>query len=218
MFIPTRDDIRPYLAADDGETAGGGTDETSENNANTGGETGGSESDQPAISFKDEKSFMIRIKREANSQLAARAKELGFDSVADMEAAVKAAKAKTEADKSELDKAREAAAKAEDDRVATLERANDRLIRAEVKSIASDLQIIDSDAAYLLMGKEDVAVDDGGNVSGVKESLEALLKAKPFLRKSDGAASRSGGEFNGNDGNKSSTSMNRLIRQAAGRE
>ena len=59
--------------------------------------------------------------------------------------------------------------------------ANERLIKAEVKAQALALGIIDPDAAYALMDKTSVKVDDAGNVAGVKESLEALAKAKAYL-------------------------------------
>lgn len=217
MFIrDLLDSTRPYLDADNGGGGGDGNPETTDTDANAGGEPGGSSGDteQPFATFKDEKSFMARVNRDARKQLEAKAKDLGFDSVADMEAAIKAAKEQADNEKSELEKAREAAQKAESDRQAALARANDRLIRAEVKSIAADLNIVDGDAAYALMSRGEVEVDDDGNVSGVKEALEALVKTKPYLVKAGDSASRSGGEFNGNDTSK--TSMNTLIRKAAG--
>lgn len=61
-------------------------------------------------------------------------------------------------------------------------KANDRLIRAEVKFLSAELGIIDADAAYALMAKENIKVNDDGTVEGVKEALEALVKAKPYLK------------------------------------
>lgn len=60
-------------------------------------------------------------------------------------------------------------------------RANERLVRAEVKALAVSMQIIDPDAAYLLIDKAGVKVTDAGEVEGVKDALEALIKAKPYL-------------------------------------
>lgn len=61
------------------------------------------------------------------------------------------------------------------------EKANARLIQAEVKMQAVSLQIIDPDAAYALMDRSRVQIGDDGVVSGVKEALEALAKDKPYL-------------------------------------
>lgn len=66
---------------------------------------------------------------------------------------------------------------------AAIKTANDRLISAEVKVICSALNIVDADAAVLLMDKSSVKVDEKGTVTGVKEALEALVNAKPYLTK-----------------------------------
>ncbi len=62
-----------------------------------------------------------------------------------------------------------------------LRMANDRLIAAEVKTASVELKIVDPDAALALMDKSKIKVDDKGNVTGVKEALDALTKAKPYL-------------------------------------
>lgn len=62
-----------------------------------------------------------------------------------------------------------------------LQKANDRLIAAEVKTVAVELKIVDYDAALALMDKSKIKVDEKGEVTGVKEALEALTKAKPYL-------------------------------------
>lgn len=62
-----------------------------------------------------------------------------------------------------------------------LQMANDRLIAAEVKTASIELKIVDPDAALALMDKSKIKVDDKGNVTGVKEALDALTKAKPYL-------------------------------------
>jgi len=61
------------------------------------------------------------------------------------------------------------------------QKANDRLIRAEVKMQSLSLQIIDPDAAYALMDSSNVKVNEAGEVEGVKEALESLIKAKAYL-------------------------------------
>jgi hypothetical protein len=60
-------------------------------------------------------------------------------------------------------------------------RANERLVKAEVKTLAVSMQIIDPDAAFLLIDRTNVKITDAGEVEGAKEALEALVKAKPYL-------------------------------------
>lgn len=60
-------------------------------------------------------------------------------------------------------------------------RANDKLIRAEIKSIGAGLGIIDPDVAYLLVGKESLVIKEDGSVEGVKEALEQVIQEKPYL-------------------------------------
>lgn len=60
-------------------------------------------------------------------------------------------------------------------------RANERLIKAEVKSIGAELGIVDMDIAYMLADKESFEVKDDGTVSGVAEALKKVVEAKPFL-------------------------------------
>lgn len=62
-----------------------------------------------------------------------------------------------------------------------IENANARLIAAEVKTQGSALGIIDADVALSLMDKSKINVKDDGSVEGVKEALEALKTAKPYL-------------------------------------
>jgi len=98
-------------------------------------------------------------------------------------------------------------------------RANEKLIRAEVKMISSQLGIVNPDIAYKLI-KDDLAsikIKDNGDVEGIKEVLEGLLKANPFLR---GQSRPIGGPTNpGGSQQLSDTTaqkMNAAIRAAAG--
>lgn len=85
---------------------------------------------------------------------------------------------------------------------AATEKANQRLIRAEVKVAAAALGIVDPDAALALADLSKVQVADDGTVSGVKEALEALAKAKPYLIGKPGqAALGSGSNPGANTGN-----------------
>ncbi len=75
--------------------------------------------------------------------------------------------------------------------------ADNRLISAEVRAVSADLNIIDIDAAFALMDKSGVKVGDDGSVTGVKEALEALATARPWLVK-QAAPSPSGTGSTGN--------------------
>ena len=75
--------------------------------------------------------------------------------------------------------------------------ADNRLISAEVRAVSAELNIIDIDAAFALMDKSGVKVGDDGSVTGVKEALEALATARPWLVK-QAAPSPSGTGSTGN--------------------
>ena len=107
---------------------------------------------------------------------------------------------------------------AEKKAAAATERANQRLIRSEVISQAAKLNIVDPDAAYALMDRDGIAVDDEDNVKGVKEALAVLVKSKPYLVKQEDKGYKKTGDNQGDDkGKKGAFSMNDLIRKAAGR-
>ena len=78
-----------------------------------------------------------------------------------------------------------------------LQKANDRLIAAEVKTVSLELKIVDVDAALALMDKSKIKVNDKGEVTGVKEALEALTQAKPYLV---GKQQQSGGAWGDKQG------------------
>lgn len=147
------------------------------NNANDGDQ----QSNESAITFPDEKSFMARVGREAKKQLESQAKEMGFESVEAMQAALKAAKDADEQKKSDLEKEKEARAKAERDAATAKERANQTLIRAEFKILAKEAGAVNPDSAFKLADLAEVAVDDDGNVTGVDEAVKALQKSDPYL-------------------------------------
>jgi LPS O-antigen subunit length determinant protein (WzzB/FepE family) len=96
-----------------------------------------------------------------------------------------------------------------------IERANQRLIRSEVIAQAAGLKIIDPEAAFALMDKTDVKVEDDDRVTGVKEALEDLVKSKPYLV-GKASAKKTGDDQSDDKSKKSGSSMNDLIRKAAG--
>lgn len=85
--------------------------------------------------------------------------------------------AMTEAERLKAEK-EEAEKRAQD----AMSKANELLLKAEVKQAAVDLGIVDPDAAYALMERENVEVNEG-TITGVKEALTQLLEAKPWLKR-----------------------------------
>ena len=77
-----------------------------------------------------------------------------------------------------------------------LRTADNRLISAEVRAVGTEPHIIDIDAAFALMDKSGVKVGEDGSVTGVKEALEALTAAKPYLVKAAAASSGTGSTGN----------------------
>ena len=73
-----------------------------------------------------------------------------------------------------------------------LKEADDRLINAEIRHVGAQLGLIDPDAAFALMDRSAVRVDDDGCVQGVRESLQELLKNKPYLGGASGSTGRAG--------------------------
>jgi len=63
-----------------------------------------------------------------------------------------------------------------------MQREQSALIAAEVKVRASQLGIIDPDAAYLLLDRTNVRYNAGEGVTGVDDALTQLLDSKPYLK------------------------------------
>lgn len=61
-------------------------------------------------------------------------------------------------------------------------KAKGMLLAAEVKSVCAELGVVDSEAAAKLADLSKAQVGDDGKLSGVKEAIEELLKAKPYLK------------------------------------
>jgi ribosomal protein L11 len=96
--------------------------------------------------------------------------------------------------------------------------ANTRLIKAEVKSIASNLDIIDPTAAYKLLDKDDIEVDEKGDVVGVEKALKLLIAEKPWLLKQNTQPAKTGDDTKNNKSNNplksNGNDFNSIIRQA----
>lgn len=110
---------------------------------------------------------------------------------------------------------REEAIKNANDAIAN---ANNLLIKADTIRISTKLGVVDSDAAFVLMQKDNIEVENG-IVKGVEDSLKQLIKEKPYLlnNNQNNQNNRAGDDQNSNNNNRNSNmNMNALIRRAAG--
>lgn len=85
----------------------------------------------------------------------------------------------------QLEKLSSTAKEAEEAKAKALESANKRLLKSEFKLLAGSKEFgVRKDAlddAFLLADLSGVEIDEDGNVTGVKEALEGLKKAKSYL-------------------------------------
>ncbi len=138
-----------------------------------------------------------RLSRAEKAAQKALAKDLGFDSVEAMQAALKKPDPKPEDKKSDpVD-----VEKLLDERLKEREKEQNaktfkRLLAAEVKVLANELGFADWEDAHALADLSQVKEDDKGNLTGVNEALEELLKKKPHL----GKQKPGGGSFGANVG------------------
>jgi hypothetical protein len=119
-----------------------------------------------------------RAEKAAQKTLAV---SLGFDSVEAMQAALKKPDPKKD-EPVDVDKLVDEKLKAKE------KEQNDktfkRLVASEVKVLANELGFADWEDAHALADLTKVTEDEKGNITGVKEALEELLKKKPHLGKS----------------------------------
>jgi hypothetical protein len=112
-----------------------------------------------------------RTSRAEKGVLKSMAEQYGFT-----EDEAKAVKEKAKADK---------AAKLPEDVQKQLDEANAKVRRmqvsAEVVKIGAELGLVDADVALQLLPADAIKVNAKGEISGVKEALEALKKEKPYL-------------------------------------
>lgn len=172
------------FAGDGGGSGGSGGD------GGDGGNSGGAGGGEKTFTQAEVDAMMgQRLPRAEKAAQKALAKELGYDSVEAMQAALKKP---------------EVGGKGKDGEGATLsmedveKRAKElldasqkeqkeltfkRLLRAEVKVLASELGFADWEDAAALADLSKVMETDKGELEGVKEALEELLKKKPHLGK-----------------------------------
>ena len=133
----------------------------------------------------------------------------------EMEYQAKLEEERKKAAMSETEKLKAAKEEAEARAAKALAEANEILVRAEVKATAAEMGLVDGDAAYALVDRDSIEIKDG-KVKGVKEALEALVKARPWLQ-----GERKGGPVGSGTipagAVKHGQDMNAFIRRAAGR-
>lgn len=191
----------------DGGGGDGGAGAGSGGSGAAGNEPGGDGDDE----LKEHERLVAEIgEKGAREVLRLRREAAGYRTRAgELEARLKAHE---EAELSEAQKAARRAEAAE----AEVARANDRVIRAEVRSVARELQAIDADAVYALIDKSAIKVDANGDVKGVKAAVETLLRERPHL-KGSGTAQRSTTDAQGREQPGGEVDFNKVIRQMAGR-
>jgi Alanyl-tRNA synthetase len=168
-----------------------------------------------------------RLSRAEKAAKTALAKELGYDSVEAMQAALKKPEEKKKdedkkTDPVDVDKIVEAKLKEQNDKTFK------RLLASEVKVVANELGFVDWEEAMafadLTGAKEDekgnivAKVDDEGKVTTVKEVLEELLKKKPHLGKQKTGNGAFGAQIGGGSGGGDDKARREaLIKEAQGR-
>lgn len=119
-----------------------------------------------------------------------------------------------QAEKAESDrKAQEAETKAQQ----ALEAANQRLVKAEFRVLARELGVRPDalDDAFVLADKSAVKVGEDGTVEGVKDVIEALIKAKPFLAEQAKREARTIGNPSNPNADQTTKTAEQLLRDAA---
>lgn len=176
----------------DGDPPGGGGGGTSDDppdpdNADTGGDGGGGDGgDGDGATFTQADVDRIvgeRAKRAGKTAISDFLTSLGFEKPDELKKVVEARREAEEKEKTELQKAQEKAQEEERKRTdleAQLQR--ERLDRA-IEREAQALGFADVTDATALVDRSRIETDDEGAISGVEEALEALLEAKPHLKR-----------------------------------
>jgi hypothetical protein len=129
-----------------------------------------------------DKAVQDRLPRAEKAAKLALAKELGYDSVEAMTAAIKP-KEKPIVPTDPVDVEKRVKELLEAGQKEQSEKTLKRILSAEVKVLANELGFADWEDAHALADLSKVTEDDKGNLTGVKEALEELLKKKPHLGK-----------------------------------
>jgi hypothetical protein len=186
------------FAGDGGGSGGSGGDGGDVNN---GGGAGGGE--KTFTQAEVDAMMGQRVTRAEKAGQKALAKDLGYESVEAMQAALKKPESSSKG-KGDEGKGIDPAdvEKLLDERLKEREKEQNektfkRLLAAEVKVLANELGFADWEDAHALADLSKVKEDDKGNLTGVKEALEELLKKKPHLGKQKGGSGAFGANVGG---------------------
>jgi hypothetical protein len=105
-----------------------------------------------------------------------------------------AEEARKQAELSETDRLKAEADKARQEAEGLQKQLQQTRIRHAVELEAARLAFHDPDVAYSLADLSSVEIDEAGKVTGVKEALAALSKARPYLIKTEEATGRVPGD------------------------
>ncbi|MEK4117686.1 scaffolding protein [Paenibacillus sp. FSL W8-0919] len=141
-----------------------------------------------------------RLSRAEKAAQKTLAKQLGFDSVEAMQAALKPKDQEQEKEFGKLDP--EEIDRLVDEKIKAREKEQSdktfkRLLNAEVKVLANELGFADWEDAAVLADLSAVKENDKGELEGVKEALEELAKKKPHLLKAKSGSGRIGADIGG---------------------
>lgn len=190
---------RIFFNPDTGGNSGSGDPNAGGSNTSGDQPNAGADGGGPKVLFTPEQQAELerilgeRVSRAekvaARKALEAQAKELGFESVDEMKAALEAVREKQDSEKSEVEKLRAALDAERAKAKSAADRAKNALIKAAFAEQAVAANLVNVDDAFLLADLSGVEVDDDGKVTGVKEAVERLVKEKPYLVKQMGNVS-----------------------------
>jgi hypothetical protein len=192
----------PMLNADAG--AEGGVEPSTEpagENANSGGNTGnesaGAEEKKPFAVFPDEASFMGRVSREAKKQVGEFLKSLGVEKEDELKNIIQTHKETIENNKTELQKAMEAAEKAQKEKDELFSSFTSTMKQNEAKVKAMALGIKPERLEYILklIDLNSIEVVDGKiDSQSIEDSLNGILKEFPELKANNPASQQKAGQ------------------------
>jgi hypothetical protein len=146
----------------------------------------------PFATFPDEASFMERMKREGKKQFGEFIKGLGFEKEDDLKAIISSHNENLEKNKTDLQKAQEAAANSQKERDSLSLQLNNTLRTTEAKLLAVELGVKPERVDYLmkLSNIDAVEVKDGiVDKAALKAALEKTLTDLPELKALPGSSS-----------------------------
>lgn len=202
MALQLLNEDPPAGGAAGGDPAGGATPPADPPPADppAGGKPEGDK--KPFATFPDEKSFMARIKREAQNMQEDFIKSLGVDSADSLKALLKAEQDRKDAELSEAEKLQKQLQSLESERDKATARAETIARNTEAKLLAAELGVNPTRINHFLKLADlnDVKVYKDGTVDTdtIKERLGGLLKELPEF-KGTPAAPQGGGDFGGSN-------------------